>query len=75
MQIASTKPPSVVELQTFIKQSAYLRILTTDGSSFTGRLRWFDENAFSVLLDDERQFTIVRTNIIGYGLTDEEVSE
>ncbi|MBX9691118.1 MAG: hypothetical protein K2Z81_01970, partial [Cyanobacteria bacterium] len=72
MPIASAKPPSVVELQTFIKQSAHLRILTLDGSSFTGRLRWFDDHAFSILLDDESQFTIVRANIIGYGRTDDE---
>ena len=36
------------------------------GEQIVGKLRWFDENAFSVLPDGELPFTILRAAVVGY---------
>ncbi len=62
------KLPSIAELQRFIKDGERLTFKTVDGTSYTGKLRWFDEQAFSLTLDNG-DFTLIRGNVIGYGLT------
>ncbi len=62
------KLPSIAELQRFIKDGERLTFKTVDGTSYTGKLRWFDVQAFSLTLDNG-DFTLIRGNVIGYGLT------
>lgn len=61
------KTPSVAELQRFIKDGERLTFKTVDGGSYTGKLRWFDEQAFCLALD-HGEFTLVKSNVIGYGV-------
>ncbi len=62
------KPPSVAELQRFIKDGEKLTFKTVDGTTYTGKLRWFDEQAFSLALETG-DFTLVKSNVIGYGVS------
>ncbi|MDZ4833211.1 MAG: hypothetical protein SGJ27_05355 [Candidatus Melainabacteria bacterium] len=61
------KIPSIAELQRFIKDGERLTFKTVDGTTYTGKLRWFDEQAFSLTLDTG-DFTLVKSNVIGYGV-------
>jgi small nuclear ribonucleoprotein (snRNP)-like protein len=61
------KLPSIAELQRFIKNGERLTFKTVDGGSYTGKLRWFDEQAFCLALDNG-EFTLVKSNVIGYGV-------
>lgn len=60
------KLPSVAELQGFIKNGERLKFKTIDGGTYVGTLRWFDEHAFALTLEDG-DFTLLRVNVIGYG--------
>lgn len=62
------KPPSIAELQRFIRDGERLSFKTVDGGNYTGKLRWFDEHAFCLALDNG-EFTLVRSNVIGYGVS------
>ena len=61
------KPPSTAELQNFIRDEAMLVFKTTDGGAYRGKLRWFDDHAFALALDDGGTFTLLRRNVVGYG--------
>lgn len=62
------KLPSIAELQRFIKDGERLTFKTVDGTTYTGKLRWFDDQAFSLTLDSG-EFTLVKSNVIGYGVS------
>lgn len=61
------KPPSTAELHNYIRDQVALTFKTVDGGSYTGKLRWFDEHAFALALDDGGAFTLLRRNVVGYG--------
>lgn len=60
------KGPSVAELQRFIRNETNLEFLLVDGERLTGKLNWFDGEAFSVTNDDEEPVTILRSAVIAY---------
>lgn len=62
------KGPSVAELQKFIREQARLEFLLSNGDRLVGKLRWFDENAFSVIPDDQQPITILRIAVLAYRL-------
>ncbi len=68
LQTNEGKLPSVAELQRYIKEGERLAFKTVDGGTYTGKLRWFDEQVFAIALDDG-DFTLLRSNVIGYGIT------
>ncbi len=61
------KLPSEAELQRFVKESRRLRFKTVDGSTYVGVLRFFDQHVFALSLS-EGDFTLLRANVVGYGI-------
>lgn len=66
--IQENKKPSVAELQKFIRDKVSLEFLSLDskGAKYAGSLRWFDDEAFHIKLDDGSELTLLRTAILGY---------
>lgn len=62
------KLPSIAELQRFVKDGERLTFKTVDGGNYAGKLRWFDDNAFCLLMDNG-EFTLLKSNVIGYGVS------
>jgi hypothetical protein len=60
------KGPSIAELQRFVKEKAKLEFWLSTGKTITGRLRWFDENCFSVVQDDDSFITLTKSGVVGY---------
>ena len=58
--------PSVAELQRYVRDSNQVEFVLSNGDTVVGKLRWFDENAFSIVLDGEQPFTILRSAVVGY---------
>lgn len=58
--------PSIAELQRFVREKVDVVIMLNTGESVTGKLRWFDENAFSLVQDGQQPFTILRSAVVGY---------
>jgi hypothetical protein len=58
--------PSIAELQRFIREKVRIRFMLSNGTEVVGTLRWFDENAFSIVPDGEQPFTILRSAVVGY---------
>lgn len=60
------KGPSIAELQRFIREQSKLEFLLSNGDRLVGRLRWFDEQAFSVVPDGQEPITILRVAVLAY---------
>lgn len=58
--------PSIAELQRYIREKVRIRFTLNNGEEVVGTLRWFDENAFSIVLEGEQPFTILRNAVVGY---------
>ena len=58
--------PSIAELQRCIRDQIPMKFTLNTGEQVVGKLRWFDENAFSVVPDGELPFTILRAAVVGY---------
>lgn len=58
--------PSIAELQRYIREQIELVFTLHTGQDVVGKLRWFDENAFSVAQDGQQPFTILRSAVVGY---------
>jgi hypothetical protein len=58
--------PSVAELQRYIREKVDMLFMLNTGENIIGKLRWFDENAFSVAQDGQQPFTILRSAVVGY---------
>ncbi len=58
--------PSIAELQRYIRNGISLEFLLANGNTVVGRLRWFDEQAFSLEREGEEPFTILRLAVLGY---------
>lgn len=64
------KGPSVAELQRFVREKERLEFLLTNGDRLVGTLRWFDEQAFSVLREGEPPLTVLRIAVLAYRKVD-----
>jgi hypothetical protein len=60
------KGPSIAELQRFVRDKAKLEFWLSTGKTINGRLRWFDENCFSVVQDDDSNITLTKSGVVGY---------
>ncbi len=60
------KGPSTAELQRFIREHVRLEFLLSNGDRLIGRLRWFDEQAFSVIPEGQDPITILRLAVVAY---------
>jgi hypothetical protein len=58
--------PSIAELQRYVRDSVKVEFVLSNGDQVVGKLRWFDESAFSLILDGEQPFTILRSAVVGY---------
>lgn len=62
------KGPSIAELQRYIREQKQLEFLLSNGDRLIGKLKWFDEQAFSVVTEGEDQITILRLAVLAYRL-------
>jgi len=60
------KGPSTAELQRFIREKARLEFLLSNGDRVVGNLRWFDEQAYSVVPEGQEPITILRLAVVAY---------
>jgi hypothetical protein len=60
------KGPSIAELQRFIRDKTQLEFILVNSQKISGRLRWFDEECFSVVQGDESNITLLKLGVIGY---------
>lgn len=64
------KLPSTAELERFVKEKEVLIFWTLDGKEHKGTLRWFDEVAFALVIDEKqakKHVTLQRHAVMGYG--------
>lgn len=67
MSTGSTgKGPSVAELQKLIRDKRPIEIILLTGQKIRGLLKWFDESAYCIILDDGESITLLRSAVIGY---------
>ena len=62
----NNKGPSIAELQRYVREKVDLIFVLANNASILGKLRWFDENAFSVEQEGQQPFTILRSAVVGY---------
>ena len=62
----SGKGPSVAELQRIIRDKRPVEMILVTGQKIRGALKWFDEQAYCIILDDGETITLLRTAVIGY---------
>lgn len=60
------KGPSVAELERYIREKVKLEFVAVGGERFSGNLRWFDDEAFALLVDGGEPLTLLRSGVIGY---------
>ncbi len=60
------KGPSVAELQKLIRDKRPIEIILLTGQKIRGLLKWFDETAYCIVLDDGESITLLRSAVIGY---------
>lgn len=60
------KGPSVAELQKLIRDRRPIEIILLTGQKIRGLLKWFDETAYCIVLDDGESITLLRSAVIGY---------
>lgn len=58
--------PSIAELQRYIREKVVMIFMLNTGEEVIGTLRWFDEHAFSLGVEGEQPFTILRSAVVGY---------
>jgi hypothetical protein len=58
--------PSIAELQRYVREKVSIAFVLSTGENIIGKLRWFDENAFSIAQDGQQPFTILRSAVVGY---------
>lgn len=61
-----SKRPSTAELQRFIREKTQLEFLLSNGDRLVGQLRWFDDQAFSVVSPGQKPVTILRPAVVAY---------
>ncbi len=63
---SSNKGPSIAELQRFVRDKVRLEFLLSNGDRLVGTLKWFDEEAFSVISEDDSPITLLRLAVLAY---------
>ncbi len=58
--------PSFAELQKFIRDKRQIEMMLLTGQKICGTLKWFDEQAYCIILDGGETITLVRSAVIGY---------
>jgi sRNA-binding regulator protein Hfq len=58
--------PSVAEIQRFIRDKQVVEFHLANGEKLSGRVRWFDESAFSIQSEDKPPITILRAAVMAY---------
>lgn len=53
-------------MQRFIREQTRIEFYLNTGSTITGRVRWFDDQAYSIVPDGEPSITILRSAVVGY---------
>lgn len=61
-----SKGPSVAEIQRFIREQTIVEFLLSNGERLAGKLRWFDDHAFSIQANGDEQITILRSAVLAY---------
>ncbi|MBX9690273.1 MAG: RNA chaperone Hfq [Candidatus Obscuribacterales bacterium] len=67
-QGSTGKGPSVAELQKMVREKRQVEMILLTGQKIRGALKWFDEQAYCIVLDDGESITLLRSAIIGYRL-------
>jgi len=65
-QGSTGKGPSVAELQRIIREKRPVEMILLTGQKIRGALKWFDEQAYCIMLDDHESITLLRSAVIGY---------
>ena len=60
------KGPSVAELQRFIRDKRTIEVILLTGQKLKGVLKWFDEQAYCITMDDGESITLQKSAVIGY---------
>ena len=60
------KGPSVAELQKFIREKRIIEVILLTGQKLKGVLKWFDEQAYRITMEDGESITLQRNAVIGY---------
>lgn len=60
------KGPSVAELQKFIREKRVIEVILLTGQKLKGVLKWFDEQAYCILMEDGESITVQKSAVIGY---------
>ncbi len=64
----SQKGPSIAELQRFVREKLDIEFGLINGEKLQGKLKWFDEFAFSVTNYKNETVTILRPAVVYYGV-------
>jgi len=62
----TAKGPSVAELQRIIREQRPVEMILVTGQKIRGGLKWFDENAYCIIMDGGDTITLQRNAVIGY---------
>ena len=65
------KGPSVAEMQRLIREQAKVEFHLVNGDKITGKIRWFDEYAFSLVADGQEPMTVLRQAVMAYRVVSE----
>ena len=60
------KGPSVAELQRIIRDKRQVEMILLTGQKIRGALKWFDDQAYCIILDEGETITLLRSAVIGY---------
>lgn len=63
---SENKGPSIVEIQRFIREQTHVEFILSNGERLSGKLRWFDDQAFSLVSDGEGPITVLRQAVLAY---------
>ncbi|MBX9769800.1 MAG: RNA chaperone Hfq, partial [Candidatus Obscuribacterales bacterium] len=65
------KGPSVAEMQRLIREQAKVEFHLVNGDKLAGKIRWFDEHAFSLVIDGQDPMTVLRQAVMAYRVVSE----
>ena len=60
------KGPSIAELQKVIREKRHIEFILVSGQKIKGTLKWFDETAYQVVLENGEAITLLKNAIVGY---------
>ncbi len=60
------KTPGVAELEKYVREKTRLEFWVSTGDRISGKLRWFDDEAFALSDDAGDAVTLLKSSVIGY---------